>query len=156
VPYTVELVADRYSFSDVTVTPQQFTLRQIDESGREFDRFEIRKASSPALKGERITPPFTFPMPDGTFLRPLPTAMELSAPAYCCELLSTIIRLDLSAEIDAESGHGAALMLGHEVVHRLNLAELLLQGLRDPSHRTGDEQGARGGLRMVSRPQSEL
>ena len=43
VPYTIQLVADRHSFSDVTVTPDHFTLRQIDDSGREIDRFEIRK-----------------------------------------------------------------------------------------------------------------
>lgn len=43
VPYTVQLIADRHSFSDVTLTPEHFTLRQIDDSGREIDRFEIRK-----------------------------------------------------------------------------------------------------------------
>ena len=43
VPYTAQLIADRYSFRDVTVTPEHFTLRQIDDAGREIDRFEIRK-----------------------------------------------------------------------------------------------------------------
>jgi predicted phosphodiesterase len=43
VPYTARLIADRHSFSDVTVTPTVFTLRQIDDAGDEVDRFEIRK-----------------------------------------------------------------------------------------------------------------
>jgi len=43
VPITAKLVADRYSFSDVTVTPDHFTLRQIDDTGQEIDCFEIRK-----------------------------------------------------------------------------------------------------------------
>ena len=46
VPYTAQLIADRYSFSDVTVTPEHFTLRQIDDTGGEFDRFEIHKGPS--------------------------------------------------------------------------------------------------------------
>jgi hypothetical protein len=43
VPYTARLFNDRHSFSDVTVTPEHFTLRQIDDTGREIDRFEIHK-----------------------------------------------------------------------------------------------------------------
>ncbi len=43
VPYTVRLVSDRHSFSDVTLTPREFTLRQIDDSGSEIDRFRIEK-----------------------------------------------------------------------------------------------------------------
>ena len=43
VPYTARLFNERHSFSDVTVTPQRFILRQIDDTGREIDHFEIRK-----------------------------------------------------------------------------------------------------------------
>jgi len=47
VPYTARLIADRYSFSDITVTPTVFTLRQIDDAGEEVDRFELRKPARP-------------------------------------------------------------------------------------------------------------
>jgi len=43
VPYTARLWSEHHSFSDITVTPRQFTLRQIDDTGREIDRFEIHK-----------------------------------------------------------------------------------------------------------------
>ena len=43
VPYTVRLISDRHSFSDVTLTPHQFNLRQIDDNGSEIDRFQIEK-----------------------------------------------------------------------------------------------------------------
>ena len=43
VPFTVRLISDRHSLSDVTVTPQKFTLRQIDKSGAEIDHFQIEK-----------------------------------------------------------------------------------------------------------------
>ena len=47
IPYTAQLIADRHSFSDVTVTPTRFTLRQIDGTGAEIDRFKIRKERGP-------------------------------------------------------------------------------------------------------------
>ena len=43
VPFTARLFSGTFSFSDVTVTPKRFTLRQIDDQGREIDRLEIRK-----------------------------------------------------------------------------------------------------------------
>ena len=51
VPYTARLIADRYSFSDVTVTPDHFVMRQIDDAGREIDRFEISKGQDSEVKG---------------------------------------------------------------------------------------------------------
>lgn len=43
VPYTASFVADRHSFSDITVSPERLVFTQIDLGGKVIDRFEIHK-----------------------------------------------------------------------------------------------------------------
>src|SRR5207247_1125656 len=42
-PFTASLIADRHSFTQVTLSSQLLTMRQLDESGAEIDRIQVSK-----------------------------------------------------------------------------------------------------------------
>jgi predicted phosphodiesterase len=43
-PFTSKFISDRHSFSFIELSPEKFTLHQIDEAGKEVDTFSITKA----------------------------------------------------------------------------------------------------------------